>query len=199
MKRLPVACVLSWAVALPAVAVLAATPRPPLPRGFGKAKFGMSVAQVRRLYPALQPAQGGGAAYFNSPHLTRYLIPRVNVTGLKQRVNVELRFWKDQLWTVIVYYGTNPFEEVVQSLSRQYGQATTRGNDPSWEDSHTTIITAPGQAWYSFSDNAISKDPQEVLRNLLEALQGRRPAPQPGSALPGSGIHGSPTPAAPAP
>jgi hypothetical protein len=149
-----------------------APPTPHVPDGLGQAKFGMTLAQVRQLYPALAPAPAmTGAAYVKSPHLTRYVVPKVDVPGLQGQCTLELRFWKDQLWSVIVYYGTTPFSTVVENLRREYGPPTTTIGDPTWKLRHAAIVTSRSQMWYSLEDSEMSMD---VERAFLEAIHERQ-------------------------
>jgi len=154
----------------------AATPRrataPPTAEGFGKAKFGMSLEQVRHVYPKIVPAQpGAGAAYFKSPLLDRFALGGVRVAGLGQPVDFEFRFWKNQLWGVIVYYGGNGFSDVAEDLYRRFGKAATEGIDPTWVKPTATITTAPTEGWYSITDNRRTKDVQQEFARALAAEQ----------------------------
>lgn len=164
-------------------AAVAGAPTPPAPRtaelpdGFGKATFGMSVEQVRRSYPGMKPAvPGTGAAYFNSPNLTRYTVAPAKVPGLPAPANVEFRFWKNKLWVVIVYYGGNPFSDIAEDFYRRYGKSTSEGLAPTWVGPKTTILTAPDEMWYSVADNRITKDAQAALVEALQAQRAGRPA-----------------------
>jgi hypothetical protein len=155
----------------------APTPARAVPHGFGKAKFGMTLEQVRRLYPKLAPAPAiTGAAYFPSPNLARYWITKVDVPGLRNRCNVEFHFWNNHLWNVIVHYRTNPFADVMKNLRRAYGPPTSEVRDPSWALGTATITTSPGQMWYGFDDAKITKD---VQRALLEAVHQQVPKAPP--------------------
>jgi len=152
----------------------ASTPLAHVPEGFGKAKFGMTLEQVRQLYPTLVPAPFvTSAAFFKSPHLTRYWMTNVDVPGLKPKSSVEFRFWKNQLWSIIVYYGGKTYADVVEHLQQSYGPPTVKNSQPSWTLGKVTIITSPGQMWYSLDDGDISND---VRREFMEAIQQRQQA-----------------------
>ena len=170
-----------------AMAVGAATPTPTHtgPGGFGKAKFGMTVEQVRKYYPKITPAAPGmGAAYFNSPDLTRYVIGRVKVPGFAERMTVELRFWKKHLWSVIFYYGSTSFMAIAEDLHRRYGDSTTQGIDPTWALPNSTITTAPSEMWYSYSDSTATKDVQRAFAEAIQAAQQRAAARAASQAAP---------------
>jgi hypothetical protein len=194
----------------------AATPARQAPEGYGKAKFGMPLEQVRQLYPALAPAPAvTAAAYFRSPNLKRFWLAGVTVRGLKSPCDLELRFWKNQLWSVITFYGANPFPDVVQNLEREYGPPTIKSSDPTWVFGTATLITSPGQQWYSVDGAEVGKD---VQREFMEAVRqheakkaaqtptaqappGQAPAGQApqGQAPPGQAPAGQGAPATPAP
>ena len=169
-------------------------PTPHTPEGFGKAKFGMTVEQVRQFYPTLIPAPAvTGAASFRSPNMTRYMVAEVDVPGLRHPCALELRFWKNQLWSIIIYYAKNPFPEVVENLRRNYGPPTTKAHDPTWVLSKVTIVTSPAQLWYSFDDNEIGNDVRRAFMEAIQQHQAKRtPAqagqtPTAGNATPQSG------------
>ena len=182
----------------PAAAAPASTPAPHVPEGFGKAKFGMTLEQVRQLYPTLAPAPAAtSAAYFRSPNLTRYWMTQVDVPGLQGQCSIELRFWKNQLWSVIVYYGTNAFSDVVENLQRTYGPPTTKTHDSSWVLGTATITTSPGQMWFSLDDSEIGKDVQNALLEAVEQQKTRKASRTPGGAaqvVPTPGGRGTPAP-----
>lgn len=194
-----------------AFAAPAATPARHAPAGYGKAKFGMTLEQVRQLYPALAPAPPfTAAAYFRSRNLTRYLLAGVEIRGLKRPCNVELRFWKNQLWSVITFYGANPFSAVVQKLQREYGPPTTKSSDPTWALGTATLITSPGQLWYSVDGAEIGKDVQREFMEVVRQQQAKKASPTPvgptpvgpapvGPASTGSVPMGQGTPATPTP
>ena len=157
-----------------------AAPAPHVPTGFGKAKFGMTLEQVRPLYPTLAPApQMTGAAYFRSPQLARYLVTKVRVPGLQEPCTLELRFWKNQLWSAIIHYGTNKFSDVEAILRKEYGPLTSKTGAPTWTFDTATVVTSPGQLWYSFDDNGIGKDVQGALVEAVHQQQQKQKAPAP--------------------
>ena len=158
------------AYAVVPTATPAAIPGPAhAPEGFGAAKFGMTLEEVRQVFPALVPAPLiTSAAYFRSPNLTRYWMTKVDVPGLQNQCSVEFRFWKNQLWSVIVYYGTNPFPVVVENLQRTYALKPRHTPDPSWDLGSATITTSPGQMWYSFDNTEIGK---AVQHDFIEAIR----------------------------
>jgi len=152
------------------------------PQGYGKATFGITLDQARALYPALTKAGATAAAYFRSPNLTRYWMTRVKVPGLTQDCSVEFRFWKDRLWSIVIFYGTNKTPDVLKYLEHTYGPPTVRSSEPTWTLGSASIVTSPGQMWYSFDDTEIGKD---VQREFMEAVQHQHDRKAAAAAAPG--------------
>jgi hypothetical protein len=179
-------CALSAAaLATPARPHKSASPTPPGPGGFGKAQFGMSLEEVRRLYPTLAAAAPNvGAPYFNSPLLGRFMLANMKLPGLSERADVEFRFWKNRLWMYLVYPRGGSFAEAVEYLSRRYGKPTLSGGDPSWNLPNISIITAPAQMWYSVADNTITPDVRAAFNAALRAAQAPPPPAPTAAAVP---------------
>ena len=172
------------ALATPARPHKSASPTPPAAEGFGKARFGMSLEEVRRLYPALTPAPPNtGVPYFNSPLLSRFMLKDVKVPGLSERTDVEFRFWENRLWMYVVY-PRGSFAEAVEYLEHRYGKPNVSSADPSWKLPSIGIITAPAQMWYTVSDNAITSDVQAAFNAALRAAQAPPSPPAPPTAAP---------------
>lgn len=163
------------------------------PTGFGKARFGMSVEEVRALYPEMEATkQRLGAPVVEGPLISRHVLWKQNVPGLNQPADVELRFWKNQLWVVIVYFGANDLDSVLRALTDQYG-APNKGDPraPVWSGARSTIIVSAKAKWYSMHDNAISKDAQNALiedlrRTMEQRRAGRAQPSESGSPAAGS-------------
>lgn len=132
------------------------------PTGFGKAKFGQSVADVRKLLPAMEPTQAHlGAMAFTSEFLQRFAIKDATVAGLAKPTTVELRFWKDKLWTVIVYFGSNPQADVEASLTKQLGPPTASSTASMiWRGDRTEVQSVTKGSYYAITENELSKDVQ---------------------------------------
>jgi hypothetical protein len=158
------------------VSAAAAQPRP-APTGYGKAHFAMSVATVRAAYPELQEAPKV-AGYLSHPDLQRYVLWHTRITGLDQPVDIEIRFWKDRLWTVLFYCGGNSTADVQRYLTEQYGTAAASGSDPAWTWPDRTLVLQPKHGWFSIADKTISKEAQTVLAPAAGAPRPDQP-PQP--------------------
>ncbi len=135
------------------------------PAGFGKAHFGMSPAQVKKLYPSARTLgeENLGATPVFGPLVVRQALDDQEAPGLPKPVLVELRYWKERLWVVIVYYRENSSEQVVGALKRDLGQPATSAADPYWTASNVTVMTDDRQRWYAITDNALSKEAQEAF------------------------------------
>jgi hypothetical protein len=172
------------AFATPARPHKSPAPTPPAAEGFGKARFGMSLEEVRRLYPALTSAPDNTrVAYFNSPLLSRFMLTEVKVPGLSERTDVEFRFWKNRLWMYVVY-PRGSFGEAFEYLERRYGKPNVPGADPSWTLPSISIITTPAQMWYTVSDNAITPDVQAAFNAALRGMRAPPPRPPTAAAAP---------------
>lgn len=163
------------------------------PEGFGQARFGMSPAEVERLYPRLTTLgrENLGATPVLSPLAVRQLLPPQELQGLSKPVRVELRYWKDRLWTVIVYYGDNSAEDVITVLRKQVGDPGNRDKEPTWRGEKVTVITANRERWYAISDDALSREVQAVV---FEALGHPAPPPPGGKEKPAASGHAGTAP-----
>ena len=194
MQRQIGIALLALALAVPAAAMTNE------PTGFGAAKFGQSVEEVKKALPKVEPLEGSlGAQAFPSEHLKRFALKGTKVPGLEKPTNVELRFWKDKLWTVIVYFGENPPEQVTAALTKQYGPPAGTPANPAWHGERTETLVVNRERYWATTDNALSTDAQAWFREYLtgqraEPAAAASPAGTPASATPG----GDATPATPA-
>ena len=158
------------------------------PSGYGVLRFGSPPEQVERLYPGarrLNSLENLGAVPVTGPAVVRYVLENQKIPGFSKPVRVELRFWKNRLWVVIVYYGENAAEQVVAAVKKQVGDPENRNAEPVWTGKKTTVSMANRERWYALSDNAVSKEVQEDLMSALG-----RPKPTPADpAVPGAAQH----------
>lgn len=179
-------------IVLSLVSAAAAMDNPPT--GYGKAKFGASPAQVEKLYPGQIKVLGQeslGATPVFSPYIVRQSLSDQKVLGLEKPVTVELRYWKDQLWVVIVYYGANDIKDVNEALRKQYGKPNQTSSDQVWQTDKVLLNTANRERWYAISDNAIAHEAQvafmEEMRKMQEKARGHHaqaPEEAPDAAAP---------------
>ncbi len=150
------------------------------PNGLGKLRFGMTPAQVLRLYPALKKLdqENLGASPVISPLAVRQLLSNQKVPGLKKPVLVELRYWKEKLWVIVVYFGQNPADEVMAALKKQYGEPSTSSREPVWRGKKANVMTNLMPGWYAIADNELSRDAQEVIIGEIRKNEERMRAQQ---------------------
>lgn len=173
------------------------------PDGFGKAKFGMSPQAVERLYLSIRKLdkENLGASVVYSPLVARQLLTDQSIPGLKKPVRVELRYWKERLWVIIVYWGENGWDDVKAHLVSQLGEPRASVADPFWRGEKVTVTTSVAGRWYALAEKTLSKEAQEAymedMRKTEELrrqrlMQQSQPAAQAATA-------GGPTPATKAP
>jgi hypothetical protein len=155
------------------------------PAGFDKAKFGMSPAQVQKLYKdRVQPLKDEhlGASPVLSSLVQRQVIRDFKLPGVESPVNVELRYWKEKLWVVIVYYGNNGQETVVESMRKVYGPPDVSGQDALWRGTKVQINTANRERWYAIADQALSLEAQALFMEDMKRAEEYHRARQGGAA-----------------
>jgi hypothetical protein len=144
------------------------------PTGFGTAKFGMSLAEVWKMYPKaklLGPRDTLGASAVDGPYIDRLALHDQPVPGFAKPTTVELRFWKDKLWAVVVYFGDNDPEACKIYLTQTFGpSASPDPNSPSWPGTKVSTSAVYKQNWYGFSDDAISKEAAAWFGDALKGV-----------------------------
>ena len=169
---------------------LAATPKQPT--GYGKARFGMTPAEVEKLYKGqvrVLAQENMGATPVTGPNIVRQLLANQRVPGLKEPTNVELRYWKDKLWVVIVYYGQNGNDAVNEALRAEYGAPTISAQDSVWQGPKTLVNTSNRERWYAMSDVALSRDAQQAFMEDMRKLQEKQRAQDAPPAAPQAAPH----------
>jgi hypothetical protein len=160
------------------------------PTGLDKLRFGMSPEDVRKQYPGVDvqtlDRENLGAAPINGPNVVRLEVPNQQIKGLKSPVPLELRFWKNRLWVIIVYFRENGAEDVLANLKTTYGDPHLTTRDPYWSGEKVSLMTAMQERWYALTDNALSKEVQEDFIAGLRGRQGNAPTP----SLPPGGAEG---------
>ncbi|HSP97834.1 MAG TPA: hypothetical protein VL049_11395 [Candidatus Dormibacteraeota bacterium] len=189
---------------LPAVAGAGQKPRPPgaaeappidTVKGYGPAPFGTRWDKAQKLFPraeVLPENKNVGAASVGGPFVHRLYLTDQHVEGLPKPVNVELRFWKKNLWVVQVYWGDNSDQDVVAMLTRRLGP--NQGNDTVnllWIGDTVQVTGSTKQHTYGSADLALSADAQAWFKKLmhgewkapsqaeLDEMEGRTPAATP--------------------
>lgn len=154
-----------------ALVATTAAAKPPEPTGFGKLKFGMSVDQVKKLFPkmeALSLETNLGVGPLGGPNVLRFRLPKQKVPGAKEPADVEVRFWKGKLWMIAVYYGVANDKTVMAALSEQYGPPTaTNAQTSAWTGQHSVLFVEHGPGQYTIQDMAMMKEAQAYVLDLL--------------------------------
>jgi hypothetical protein len=141
------------------------------PTGFGTAKFGMSLAQVWKMYPQarlLRENETLGAAAVGGPYIDRLVLRNQPVPGFAKPTTVELRFWKDQLWGVIVFFGDNDPEQCKAYLAKTFGPTTSRDPDnPVWLGGKVSSTGTYKEHWYGYTDIAMSQEAGAWVKSVM--------------------------------
>jgi hypothetical protein len=161
-------------------AAVADTPTPAQPKsgqtadeftGYGSAPFLTTYDAFKRLYPSAEPVSEGanlGAPSIGGPYIRRLVLKDQKVEGLEKPTMVELRFWKNKLWGVIVYYGENNPEQIFAMLIKRLGPSdSTDPTNPLWERSKTQTTAQKKQLWFGINDRALSKEAQDWFKLAL--------------------------------
>jgi hypothetical protein len=165
------------------------------PTGYGKAKFGSTVEEVKKVFPkleALTKEQMLGAPIVNTPDISRYALHEQSFPGASKPIDVELRFWKGKLWLYIAYFPPEEADAVLAKLTSEYGpQANKSADYPTWKLENTTVLVEKKLGRVTVNDNSFTKEAQEwFLGELKKGMSARRP---PAAGAPPA------APAAPAP
>jgi hypothetical protein len=156
------------------------------PDGFGKAKFGMSEAQVKALYPQMEVIAEPTVTPNTPPQPFRLAMYGLNnqTVGTLRHCSVELRFFQLGMYEVQFLCPDKHAARVY--LQKTFG-APTRAEENSllWQGQKTAITYAPGSGAFMFGDIAATTKLNYALLALV--LQ------QKGGVTPGT----PPTPPAP--
>jgi len=139
--------------------------------GYGDVTFGASETAAKKRYPAARAVgqlDNLGAPFLGGAHIDRLILDKQSVAGLPKPTTVELRFWKDQLWGVIVYFGDNTDQQVTDLLTKRLGPSQSK--DPTrltWVGTKTQTSATIKQRWYGVTDLALSKEAQAWLAGEL--------------------------------
>jgi hypothetical protein len=150
------------------------------PSGYGKARFGSTVAQVKKLYPGLEelpPEKTLGAPVINGPDIARYVLHNQTYPGVKNPVDVEIRFWKGKLWLYIAYFPVDEGNAVQSKLTADLGAPENPTSEyPSWKLDTVSVLLEKKLGRVTVNENALSKEAQAwFLAELKKGMAGRRP------------------------
>lgn len=164
-------------------------------KGYGPAPFGTRWDKAQALFPSGQVLPDGksmGAPSVGGPFVHRLYLTGQKVEGLPKPVNVELRFWKKNLWVVQVYWGDNSDKDVLEALSKKLGPNQGSGPENLLWITDTVQVTGSTKAkTYGAADLTLSADAQQWFKKLmkgewkaasqaeLDEMEQRTPAPTP--------------------
>jgi hypothetical protein len=145
---------------LPFLVLAAATALafPNEPRGFGEARFGMSQAAVKKIFPGMKPAGSGPAAGLP---MAFFDLRDQSVHGLGPCA-LQLRFASDQLYEITFDCGRD--DKVIAVLREQYGppvQETPNGT--FWIGQQGGITLNPRAKTFAFVDMALNRKVNAAL------------------------------------
>ncbi len=151
-------------------------------QGFGKAKFGMSEAQVKTLYPKMQevpmptPAAPGEGLPFT---LTEYTLANQSF-GPLHRCAVTLRFYEHQL-TDAQYRCQEPKDKINDYLQKRFGlpQDISPRNAMSWTFEKIGLTSMPRAGVFMIADLARSRQMSYSLLTYTMYKTGRLPGVNP--------------------
>jgi hypothetical protein len=171
-----------FALVLAAVAIAnPAGAKEPEPTGYGAAQFGMSVAQVEKIFPGMRELQLGeklAAPAVYAPSIRRFVLADQKLAGSEKPVTVELRFWKDQFWLYVTYFEEAYVDAVMAGLVQRFGPPGHGQPDrPLWAGDRTVILGEFKRGYVTIQDNGVSQQAQTWFTEALEATRHERRLP----------------------
>jgi hypothetical protein len=149
--------------------------------GFGKAKFGMSEEQVKKLYPKLQeyplptPAPGEAPLPFS---LSNYTLENQSFGPLK-KCKVTLQFFQHQL-TSVQYACAGGSEKIIGYLKKRFGppQEVSARRALSWVLGKYSVGAMEVAGVFSILDTARSRQMSTTIMGLvMRKLRATTPTP----------------------
>ena len=181
--------ILVYAIAAAAASAAATeTMKAPEPTGFGKAKFGMSVAEVRKLYPQLHPSKATEEAVKKGDQVLLIFELENQSVGSLKPCGAQLRFFKGELYEV--QFRCPDRAKVAPYLQKTYGLPTkTTENAAFWMGKHSAVSLAPRSGAFGFSDLKRAQAMQSMLWASLQQPQATAGATPPAAATPAAPAH----------
>ena len=151
------------------------------PHGFGPLRFGMSVAAVKKHYPAVRPKTA-------DTFLAFYDLENQSVLGLKP-CNLEMRFVDDKLYDI--QFQCEPRTKVPETLKRRFGEAYQVGPAGTfWIGSTSSVGLNARSNVFAFTHRALNDVVQQKMLHYLATQSAPRQSP---------GVAPAPAPTASAP
>jgi len=138
------------------------------PSGFGKARLGMTLDEVKKALPQMTakrlPPEGGPAL------LAIYKVDNQSIYGLKPCA-VDLFFDPQRLYQISFDCGRD--EKVVVAVQKKFGDPSQiTPNAAFWYGAHTNVTLNVKVRTFAFIDRALESDVQNRLRAYVMAHQG---------------------------
>lgn len=133
------------------------------PRGFGKARFGMTVAEVKKIYPAMKSV--GDPTPEVAALLAIYTLEGQSVYSLKPCA-VTFQFNPERLHHIALNCGTDM--KVITVLEKRFGEPTQgMPNNVFWISNSTTVSLNVKSRSFAFIDKKLNDEFQERLRKYV--------------------------------
>ena len=133
------------------------------PQGFGKARFGMTVAEVKKIYPAMKAV--GNPTPEVAALLAVYSLEGQSVYGLKPCV-VTFQFNPERLHHVAFNCGKDM--RVITTLEKRFGEPTQgMPNNAFWIGDSTTVSLNTKSRNFAIMDKKLNDEFQERLRQYV--------------------------------
>lgn len=161
---------------------VSASAAPPEPSGYGKARFGMTVEQVKQIYPAMTDPtivspQSQLASGPDPLPLARYQINKQELSTLSG-CDVVFQFYREALMQTEFYCPDKT--AVAPYLEREFGPPSSRtARAWFWFGDTTVIAYNPHSGIFSFADKEANQSLQLTLLGRIMAAQ--QPQDQPNS------------------
>jgi len=151
----------------------------------GDVRLRQSLAEVQKQFPEMKELRSKGpqAAIVEGEFIRRFAVRGVTPFGLAKPTDMELRFWKGQLWLALFQFGENNDDAVRAALEKRFGAKPSAAPQAFWETPTYSVALQMKPRWFSIQDPGLTSEAQ---RWFLE-LMGRKvqaPPPTPAAAAP---------------
>jgi hypothetical protein len=156
----------------------------------GEVRLRQALADVQKQFPEMKELRGKGQerAIVEGAFIRRFAVRGVKPYGLPKATDMELRFWKDQLWLAIFQFGDNREADVRAALEKRFGAKPAAAPQAFWDAPNYSVALQVKPRWFSIQDPVLTAEAQ---RWFLEMMGRKVNAPPPTPAAV------NPAPAAP--
>jgi len=151
----------------------------------GEVRLRQSLADVQKQFPEMRELRGKGKerAIVEGPFIRRFAVRGVKPFGLAKATDMELRFWKDQLWLAIFQFGDNSESEVRAALEKRFGAKPSVAAQAFWDATNYSVALQVKPRWFSIQDPALTSEAQRWFLELM-GRKVKAPPPTPAAAPP---------------